>query len=265
MLSLQQPPRGEQDWSVERQKVGLRERFADAGWQSARVLAGLETTDDFYFDILRQVRMPRWSKGHVVLTGDAAWCATPIAGYGTTLAVTGAYVLAQELIRSTEVLAALAAYEQAMRPMVEDAQGVPKIAPRLANPHSQLGIRLLHGVLNLASRPAVRGVASKLFGGRSKDVDLSRYDAPASKAQRSPRTGSRRTAYCRYSGLSPGSASRPCLSRAAVVTVGRQGDQPGHGLARRRLPLLPSRDRADARARHASGHHVRRRHPLIGT
>ena len=182
MLSLQQPPRGEQDWSVERQKVGLRERFADAGWQSARVLAAMETTDDFYFDVLRQVRMPRWSKGRVVLTGDAAWCATPIAGYGTTLAVTGAYVLAQELIRSTEVLAALAAYEQAMRPMVEDAQGVPKIAPRLANPQSQLGIRLLHGVLNLASRPAVRGVASKLFGGRSKDVDLSRYDAPASKA-----------------------------------------------------------------------------------
>ena len=86
------------------------------------------------------------------------------------------------MIRSTEVLAALTAYEQAMRPMVEDAQGVPKIAPRLANPHSQLGIRLLHGVLNLASRPAVRGVPSKLFGGRPKDVDLSRYDAPAFKA-----------------------------------------------------------------------------------
>lgn len=182
MLSVQQPPKGEQDWGVERQKAGLRERFADAGWQSARVLAGMETTDDFYFDVLRQVRMPRWSKGQVVLTGDAAWCATPIAGYGTTLAVTGAYVLAQELIRSTDVLAALAAYEQAMRPMVEDAQGVPKIAPRLANPHSQLGIRLLHGVLNLASRAAVRGVASKLFDGRPKDVDLSRYDAPASKA-----------------------------------------------------------------------------------
>ena len=28
----------------------------------------------------------------------------------------------------------------------------------------------------------MRGVASKLFGGRSKDVDLSRYDASASKA-----------------------------------------------------------------------------------
>ncbi|MFS0772037.1 tryptophan-rich sensory protein [Sphingomonas sp. 1P08PE] len=189
MLSVQQPPGGEQDWPVDRQQAWLRERFADAGWQSDRVLDGMETTDDFYFDVLRQVRMPRWSTGRVVLTGDAAWCATPIAGYGTTLAVAGAYVLAQELIRSTDVQTAFAAYEQAMRPMVEDAQGVPKFAPRLANPHSETGIRLLHGALSVASRPAVRGVAGKLFGGRSKDVDLSRYDTPVSASTAPSQTG----------------------------------------------------------------------------
>ena len=180
MLSVQQPPGGEQGWDADRQKSWLRERFADAGWQSDRVLDGMASTEDFYFDVLRQVRMPRWSRGCIVLTGDAAWCATPIAGYGTTLAVTGAYVLAQELIRSTDVPMAFAAYEEAMRPMVVDAQGVPKFAPRLANPHSRLGIRLLHAVLSVASRPGVRGVAGKLFGGRTKDVDLSRYDGSTS-------------------------------------------------------------------------------------
>lgn len=180
MLSVQKPPSDEQNWDTDRQKAWLRQRFADAGWQTDRVLAGMELTDDFYFDVLRQVRMPRWAKDRVVLTGDAAWCATPIAGYGTTLAITGAYVLAQELIRSTDVHAAVAAYEQTMRPMVEDAQGVPKLAPRLANPHTRLGIRLLHGVLKVASRPAVRGVVGKVFGGHSKDVDLARYDMPLS-------------------------------------------------------------------------------------
>jgi len=189
MLSVQQPPGGEQDWDVERQKDWLRERFADAGWQSERVLAGMADTDDFYFDVLRQVRMPRWSKGRVVLTGDAAWCATPIAGYGTTLAVAGAYVLAAELIRTADVPAALAAYEAAMRPMVEDAQGVPKIAPRLANPHSRLGIRLLHGVLHVASRPTVRRIAAALSRGQSKDVDLSRYDEPVADAPPAPPRG----------------------------------------------------------------------------
>ena len=182
MLSVQQPPGGEQDWSVARQKAWLHDRFADAGWQADRVLNGMDATDDFYFDVLRQVRMPRWSKGRVVLTGDAAWCATPIAGLGTTLAITGAYVLAAELARTEDRAAAFDAYEQAMRPMVEDAQGVPKIAPRLMNPHSRTGIRVLHRALHVASRPAVRRVTGRLFGGGSKAPDLSRY-APIAVAE----------------------------------------------------------------------------------
>ncbi len=178
MLSVQRVSSGEQDWSVPRQKAWLRARFIDAGWQSQRVLDGMDATGDFYFDVLRQVRMKRWSRGRVVLTGDAAWCATPIAGIGTTLAITGAYVLAAEMARSDDVATAFAAYEQAMRPMVEDAQGVPKIVPRMMNPHSRTGIRLLHAALGIASRPAVRGVAGKLFGGRSKAPDLSGYEDP---------------------------------------------------------------------------------------
>ncbi|MGA1798908.1 tryptophan-rich sensory protein [Sphingomonas sp. 4RDLI-65] len=175
MLSVQQAPQGEQDWSIADQKAWLRERFANAGWKSQRVLDGMDTTDDFYFDVLRQVRMKSWSKGRVVLTGDAAWCATPIAGIGTTLAITGAYVLAAEMARTDDVAAAFAAYEKAMRPMVEDAQGVPKIAPKMMNPQTRTGIRLLHTALNVASKPAVRRVTGKLFGGRSKAPDLSRY------------------------------------------------------------------------------------------
>jgi len=176
MLSVQQPPGGEHEWSLEEQKRYLRERFHDAGWQADRVLEGLQRTEDFYFDVLRQVRMPRWSKGRVVLTGDAAWCATPIAGIGATLAVTGAYVLASELHRHSDIQSALEAYENAMRPMVEKGQSVPKIAPRLMNPHSKLGITLLHGALNLVSKPGINKIASKLLAGEQEAPDLSIYD-----------------------------------------------------------------------------------------
>ncbi|MBE7199847.1 MAG: FAD-dependent monooxygenase [Parafilimonas terrae] len=174
-LTIQQAPNGEHEWDAGRQKAYMSERFADAGWQARRVLAGMDGTQDFYFDVLRQVRMKRWSKGHVVLTGDAAWCATPLAGIGTTLAVTGAYVLAGELDRDDDVTAALGRYEAAMRPMVEDGQGVPKIAPRLMHPRSRLGIHLLHGVLAVASQPTVRNLAAKLFAGETKAPDLSAY------------------------------------------------------------------------------------------
>lgn len=175
MLTLRQPPGGEQDWDIARQKAFLRARFAGAGWQAGRVVAGLEATDDFYLDVLRQVRMKRWSSGRVVLTGDAAWCATPLAGIGTTLAVTGACVLAGELARTDTVAAAFAAYERVMRPYVEKAQGVPKLAPKLMNPRTRIGIRLLHAALNVASRPAVRRVTAKVFDGRSEEPDVSGY------------------------------------------------------------------------------------------
>ena len=175
MLMLQQPPGTEQDWNVGRQKAYLNERFADAGWEAPRVLAAMEGTDDFYFDVLRQVRMKRLSKGRVVLTGDAAWCATPLAGLGTTLAITGAYVLAGELSRIYGIAGAFEAYEHAMRPMIERVHGVPKILPRLMHPRSRTGIRLLHGVLRAANRPSIRALATKVFDPSPVEPDLSRY------------------------------------------------------------------------------------------
>lgn len=175
MLSIQQAPGGEQDWEQAQQKQFLRDAFADAGWQVPRILAAMDATNDFYFDVLRQVRMPRWSKDRVALTGDAAWCATPLAGAGATLAVTGGYVLAGELARHDDLATAFQAYEQAMRPMVEQAQGVPKIGPRLMHPHSRLGIHLLHGALDVASRPPLRDLFDKMFATPPKGPDLSGY------------------------------------------------------------------------------------------
>lgn len=174
-LTIQQTPNGEHSWDMDRQKAYICERFADAGWQAERVLAGMDRTQDFYFDVLRQVRMKRWSNGHVALTGDAAWCATPLAGIGTTLAVTGAYVLAGELNRGSDLTAALQRYEAAMRPMVQDGQGVPKLAPRLMHPRSRLGVHLLHGALGVASQPTLRNLAAKLFAGETKAPALSGY------------------------------------------------------------------------------------------
>jgi len=176
-LTLSKKSEGEQDWEIERQKSFLRENFADAGWETPRILDGMTDAEDFYFDVLRQVRMPRWSAGRVVLTGDAAWCATPLAGIGATLAVTGAFVLAEELARHADYRDAFDAYEKKMRPMVEDGQGIPKIAPRLMHPKSRLGIQLLHGALGIASHEPIKGLLAKRAGGTDHEVDLSGYPA----------------------------------------------------------------------------------------
>lgn len=175
MLMLHQPPGGEQVWDATRQKAYLRERFADAGWETPRILAAMTDTDDFYFEVLRQVRMPCLSRGRVVLTGDAAWCATPIGGIGTTLAVTGAYVLAGELAQSKDMKGAFEAYERAMRPMAEQVHRIPGIVPRLMHPHSRAGIWFLHRVLRMMNTPVVQTLTTKLFDPSPVQPDLSGY------------------------------------------------------------------------------------------
>ncbi|MFM0341480.1 FAD-dependent monooxygenase [Paraburkholderia fungorum] len=84
-----------------------------------RFIEAMKVTDQFYYNELAQIRMPSWSKGRVVLAGDAAHCASPFSGQGTSLALVGAFVLVRELVRHWDHPAqAFAAYEHRMRPYV---------------------------------------------------------------------------------------------------------------------------------------------------
>lgn len=84
-----------------------------------RFIEAMKKTDQFYYNELGQIRMPSWSKGRVVLAGDAAHCASPFSGQGTSLALVGALVLVRELVRDWDDPAqAFAAYEHRMRPYV---------------------------------------------------------------------------------------------------------------------------------------------------
>jgi 2-polyprenyl-6-methoxyphenol hydroxylase-like FAD-dependent oxidoreductase len=181
ILVVQKPPEGEEDFSVDEQKAFLRERFADAGWEAPRVLQGLETTQDLYFDVISQVKMDRWSKQRIVLTGDAAWCATPISGIGTTLAIIGAYVLAGELSRADSIQNALQRYEEVMRPIVEEGQDVPKIAPKMLQPKTRFAVALQHAILRVAAAPGIKQIATKLLMPKANEIDLPDYDVPTSK------------------------------------------------------------------------------------
>jgi 2-polyprenyl-6-methoxyphenol hydroxylase-like FAD-dependent oxidoreductase len=57
--------------SVARQKELLGEYFQNAGWESERIVTEMNAADDFYYDVLAQIKMDGWSKGKVVLLGDA--------------------------------------------------------------------------------------------------------------------------------------------------------------------------------------------------
>jgi 2-polyprenyl-6-methoxyphenol hydroxylase-like FAD-dependent oxidoreductase len=108
---------------VASQKKLLLETFSGMKWVTQQMLEMMDGAPDFYFDSLSQVKMDQWSKGRVVLLGDAASCASPMSGMGTSIAFVGAYLLAGELKDSDGNYAkAFSNYEATMRGFVIEAQ-----------------------------------------------------------------------------------------------------------------------------------------------
>jgi 2-polyprenyl-6-methoxyphenol hydroxylase-like FAD-dependent oxidoreductase len=89
------------DLDTAEQKAILREQFGDGSWECPRLLSVLDRTESLYFDRVSQIRMERWSRGRVALVGDAAFCASLMAGQGSALAITAAYVMAGELFKAS--------------------------------------------------------------------------------------------------------------------------------------------------------------------
>ncbi|TQM14193.1 FAD-dependent monooxygenase [Pseudonocardia kunmingensis] len=101
--------------------------FADGRWEVPRLVAAMRTAEDFFFDTVSQIRMPRWSTGRVALVGDAAYAPALLSGQGTSLALVGAYVLAGELARAGgDPAVAFGSYEQALRPFVDRNQDLAR-------------------------------------------------------------------------------------------------------------------------------------------
>ena len=85
---------------VATQKAILRERFGDGTWECPRILDELNRTKSLYFDRVSQIKMQHWSRGRIALVGDAASCVSLMAGQGSALAITAAYIMAGELVRA---------------------------------------------------------------------------------------------------------------------------------------------------------------------
>ena len=128
---------------VSAQKLLFQELFQDADWEISRILKGMHESEDFYMQSVGQVRLNRWSSGRVTVVGDAGYAPSPFTGMGTSLAFTGAYVLAGEISRQPDnIPAALASYERVLRPYVESIQKLPPGIPWIVNPQSTLGLRV---------------------------------------------------------------------------------------------------------------------------
>lgn len=138
---------------IEGQKQFLHELYGRDGWEVPRLLSEMDSADDFYFDSISQIVMDRWTRGRVTLVGDAGYSPGPAVGGGTSIAMVGAYVLAQELAQAGRSYGAgLRAYEDRMHDLATKAREIgPSIMSTLI-PRTRVQVRLIPTLIRLVTR-----------------------------------------------------------------------------------------------------------------
>ncbi|SDT83310.1 2-polyprenyl-6-methoxyphenol hydroxylase [Streptomyces sp. TLI_053] len=167
---------------VDRQQAFWASRFHDAGWQTRRFVDGMAASPFFHSQETVQVRTDTWSKGRVVLAGDAAHCASPYSGMGTSAALVGAHVLADAIDRHPDDLpTALATYDAVLRPFVDRIQA--EVNPRLLRlglPRTRRGVEAFQAATALACHlhiPDLLARRSRTERGGTWRLPRARHDA----------------------------------------------------------------------------------------
>ena len=174
-LSFRSAPLDFDRRDIAAQKRIVEERFADAGWETPRLLEAMRSAPDFTFDSMGQVHLDSWSRGRVALLGDAGYCPSPLTGLGTSLALVGAYVLAGELAAADgDHTLAFANYDRVMRPYVTQAQELPPGGVGGYAPSSALVIRLRATSMRWMGRWPLRNLMAKQFA-KASDIELGDY------------------------------------------------------------------------------------------
>lgn len=164
----------------------LRAVYGDFGGLMPEILDGVAETGTTHADTVGQIRLESWSRGRVVLLGDAAWCPTLYSGHGSALALTGGESLGRHLPATrADVPAALRRWEAEQRPVTEEARSAARRARHFFLPGNRLVAALRWSALWFASRPAVGRALRALNGGRA-DVHPTVTHVRASPAPGAP-------------------------------------------------------------------------------
>ncbi len=128
--------RGDTSW----QREVVAAAYEGMGWRVPELLELIRTADDVYFDSVSRVRVDPWSRGRVVLLGDAASCVS-LFGEGSSLAMAGGATLADAIAEHrNDPATALRSYERRHRRLVTPRQRGMGLSSRLIVPATAPGI-----------------------------------------------------------------------------------------------------------------------------
>jgi 2-polyprenyl-6-methoxyphenol hydroxylase-like FAD-dependent oxidoreductase len=150
---------------VETRLARVRSAFAGFGGVVPWVLAELPAPERMLPVDFSDVRVDSWTRGRVVLIGDAAHAILPTAGMGASLAMESAALLAEELCRadSKVLMADLEQYASQRRTRVDRIQTQSRRLGRVMFAGNGLVTRIRDGALRImADEPLLDAVAEML-------------------------------------------------------------------------------------------------------
>lgn len=118
----------------------LKDTYSDMGWALTDCFDKLDDSVSVYYDTVTMIKMPQWYTGRVAVVGDAAYCLTPISGQGASMAMAGAFALAEAIAQQDSHEEAFAAYDGRLRSFVETLQAKAKKAAGSFIPRTQFQI-----------------------------------------------------------------------------------------------------------------------------
>lgn len=164
-----EPLKYERD-DIGQQKQLLIDAYRGGAWKIPALMERIPNAEEFYMDSISRVTTDHYSRGRVVLLGDTAYGNT-LGGFGTGLAIVGAYVLAGELHRSDgDHKVAYTQYESRFR-------GYAKVSRKVNGgtvlaPLTRLGLFARNRMFSVA--PLAMGMM-KLMDHSATDIELEDY------------------------------------------------------------------------------------------
>jgi 2-polyprenyl-6-methoxyphenol hydroxylase-like FAD-dependent oxidoreductase len=161
-FAFHSPPLGIDVRDSAQQKRVLADVFGRDRWRVPELLERVQAADDIYFDAVSKVTLEHWSTPRITLVGDAA-DSVSLFGGGSSMAIVGAFTLAEQLARDPgNPEAAFRRYEAEHRQRIEPRQRNVGLAATILVPTRSDVIMLRNLAANLWPLAAAAGWMRRL-------------------------------------------------------------------------------------------------------
>ena len=153
-----------------RERGDMSELLSDfSGWDGylGEVIKAISPDALFRWGLYDRAPLSSWTDKRTALLGDAAHPMLPFMAQGAAMAVEDAWVLAEELSNSSNINAALSAYETRRKPRASRVQAASRVNMKTFHQRTTLGQVLTYGPMWLAGSYApsiIRRRLDKFYG-----------------------------------------------------------------------------------------------------